>query len=161
MLPNRGLTRRRQLSLSTNQIDRMFPVSGMKALRILSLARNNIKKIEKLDDAAATLEELWVSYNSISSLDGVLGLPNLAVLYVANNNIKDWGEVDKLVRVFLLWQQSTTNDGQASLGNLRDVLFIGNPIYEGLEPDEARLQVIKRLPHVRVQCSSPCAGTFA
>lgn len=40
---------RRKLSLSTNQIDRMAPFSGMDHLRILSLARNSIKKIERLE----------------------------------------------------------------------------------------------------------------
>lgn len=62
---------RRQLSLSTNQIDRMFPLTGMRKLKILSLGRNLIKKIEKLDDVADTLEELWLSYNQIVSLDGL------------------------------------------------------------------------------------------
>lgn len=85
----------RQLSLSTNQIDRLIPFGGMKKLRILSLGRNNvqwtsprcvclctgeamhltlpslvlyplqIKKIEKLEDLADTLEELWLSYNQV------------------------------------------------------------------------------------------------
>ena len=87
----------RQLSLSTNQIDRMFPLSGMSKIKILSLARNNIKKIEKLDDAADTLQELWLSYNQIASLDGLSGMKNLEVLYMGNNNIKDWSELDKLV----------------------------------------------------------------
>lgn len=89
----------RQLSLSTNSIDRLIPLSGMKKLRILSLGRNQIKKIEKLDDVADTLEELWLSYNLISSLDGVSGLSNLTTLYLSNNVIKSWDELDKLVRI--------------------------------------------------------------
>ena len=87
----------RQLSLSTNQIDRMFPLTGMRKLRILSLGRNLIKKIEKLDDVADTLEELWLSYNQITSLDGLQGLPRLSVLYLSNNSIRDWNELEKLV----------------------------------------------------------------
>jgi Leucine-rich repeat (LRR) protein len=47
---------RRQLSLSTNQIDRMFPLANMGKLKILSLSRNLIKKIEKLEEVAGTLE---------------------------------------------------------------------------------------------------------
>mmetsp|Transcript_24028 Transcript_24028/g.65010 ORF Transcript_24028/g.65010 Transcript_24028/m.65010 type:complete len:128 (+) Transcript_24028:518-901(+) len=104
----------------------------MKNLKILSLGRNQIKKIEKLDDVADTLEELWMSYNQIGSLDGLQGLNNLQVLYLANNNIKTWGELDKL----------------AGLSGLRDVLFVGNPIYEGLTKEEARIEVLKHLPNV-------------
>jgi dynein light chain 1 len=40
--------------------------------------------------------------------------------------IKDWSELDKL----------------AGLPELREVLFIGNPIYEGLDRQTAKLQVI-------------------
>ena len=58
------------LSLSTNSIDRLIPLAGMKRLRILSMGRNQLKKIEKLDDVADTLGELWISYNAISTLDG-------------------------------------------------------------------------------------------
>ena len=58
----------RQLSLSTNSIDRIVPLGGMKKLRILSLGRNIIKKIEKLEEVADTLEELWISYNLVSYL---------------------------------------------------------------------------------------------
>jgi dynein light chain 1, axonemal len=47
-----------RLALSTNAIDRLIPLNGMKNLKILSLGRNQIKKIEKLDDVADTLEEV-------------------------------------------------------------------------------------------------------
>ncbi|KAL0585353.1 hypothetical protein ABG067_004885 [Albugo candida] len=120
------------LSLSTNCIDRFIPLSGMKKLRILSLGRNQIKKIEKLDDFAETLEELWLSYNLIATLDGLSGLTHLTTLYVSNNQIKNWEELDKL----------------AALPKLRDVLFTGNPIYENLSKEEQRLNVLTRIPQV-------------
>ncbi|KDO25783.1 hypothetical protein SPRG_09079 [Saprolegnia parasitica CBS 223.65] len=120
------------LSLSTNSIDRLIPLSGMKKLRILSLGRNQIKKIEKLDDVSDTLEELWISYNVITTLDGLSGLTNLTTLYISNNLLKSWDELDKL----------------SNLPKLRDVLFAGNPIYEGLSKEEARLNVLKRLRNV-------------
>lgn len=38
---------------------------------------------------------------------------------------------------------------QAANTALEDVLFYGNPIYEGLDKQEAKLQVLKRIPFVR------------
>ena len=122
-----------QLSLSTNSIDRMTSMSGMKSLRILSLGRNNLKKIEKLDDVASTLEQLWISYNQITSLEGVSCCTNLETLYCSNNNLKSFSELDHI----------------ASLPKLRDVLFVGNPMYDDVaDKSEARLHVIKHLPNV-------------
>ena len=45
----------------------------MENLRILSLGRNLIKKIENLDAVAETLEELWMSYNLVAGLVSGLG----------------------------------------------------------------------------------------
>ncbi len=84
----------------------------MKKLKILSVGRNQIKKFEKLDDLAETLEELWLSYNQIFSLDGLSNLKNLTTLFMSNNNLKSWAELDKL----------------KGLEKLRDVLFVGNPM---------------------------------
>ncbi len=75
----------------------MIPLPGMKNLKILSLARNNIKRFEKLEDLANTLEEIWVSYNSIEKLDGLTGLRKLRVVFMSNNNIKSFDELLKLV----------------------------------------------------------------
>jgi len=85
------------LSLSTNIIDKIAPLPGLKNLKILSLGRNNIKKIEKLEDVSGTLEELWLSYNGIEKLDGLSEMNSLRVLYLSNNKIKDWDEISKLV----------------------------------------------------------------
>jgi hypothetical protein len=46
--------------------------------------------------------------------------------------LRDWAELDKL----------------ASLPSLREVLFLGNPLYDGLDKAAARLQVLKRLPRL-------------
>lgn len=124
------LTNCERLSLSTNSIDRIGSLAGMGKLKILSLGRNVIKKIEKLEDVAGTLEELWISYNNISSLDGLSACQNLSVLYLSNNNIKAWSELDKL----------TANPA------LRDLLLTGNPIYEEFEAEQCRIEVLKRLP---------------
>ena len=60
-----------KLSLSTNSIDKMVALPKLKNLRILSLGRNNIKRLYPLDDIGQTLEELWLSYNLIDKLDGL------------------------------------------------------------------------------------------
>ena len=108
----------RHLSLSTNAIDKIQPLPGLKNLKILSLGRNNLKSISKLDDNASTLEELWASYNSIEKLDGLQYLrklrvrllltffvshfqkPHVAhcwqVLYLGNNQLKSFDELIKL-----------------------------------------------------------------
>jgi dynein light chain 1, axonemal len=120
------------LSLSTNSVDRLIPLAGMKRLRVLSLGRNVLKRIEKLEDVAETLEEVWLSYNQITSLDGLSNLSNLTTLYISNNNIKSWAELDKL----------------QGLAHLRDVLFTGNPIYGEMSKEEARIEVLRHLPQV-------------
>lgn len=120
-----------RLALSTNSIDRINPLTGMSKLKILSLGRNVIKKIEKLEDVAGTLEELWLSYNNISTLDGLSHLTNLTTLYLSNNAIKSWAELDKL----------------ADLKNLKDLLLVGNPIYDEFEKGpQCRIEILKRLP---------------
>jgi len=58
----------RHLALSTNNIEKISSLSGMENLKILSLGRNCIKKIENLDAVSETLEELWISYNILQGL---------------------------------------------------------------------------------------------
>lgn len=129
-----SLKKCQKLSLSTNVIDRMINLTGMNELRILSLGRNNLKKIEKLEDVAGTLQQLWISYNQISSLDGLACLTNLTTLYMSNNQIKSFSELDKL----------KANE------QLRDVLFTGNPMYaEVSTKEEARIEILRHLPNLK------------
>lgn len=58
----------RHLALSTNNIEKISSLSGMDNLRILSLGRNLLKKIENVEVVAETLDELWLSYNQIEKL---------------------------------------------------------------------------------------------
>ncbi len=74
----------------------MVDLTGMSELKVLSLGRNNLKKIEKLEDVAGTLQQLWISYNQIASLDGLACLTNLTTLYCSNNLLKSFSELDKL-----------------------------------------------------------------
>ena len=120
------------LSLSTNTIDRINVALALPKIRILSMGRNNLKKIEKLEGCANTLEECWFSYNAISTLDNLDALPKLITLYMSNNKLHSWDELNKL----------------SGLSELRDVLFVGNPFYDGLAPEQQRIEVLKRLPQV-------------
>lgn len=119
-----------KLSLSTNAIDRMGSLAGMSRLRILSLGRNNLKKVEKLEDVASTLEQLWISYNQITSLEGIACCTNLTTLYMSNNLLKSFQELQNI----------------ASLKKLRDVVFIGNPMYD--EVADARIHILSYLPQL-------------
>eukprot|EP00916_Digyalum_oweni_P018514 GHVL01031000.1.p1 GENE.GHVL01031000.1~~GHVL01031000.1.p1 ORF type:complete len:164 (+),score=23.23 GHVL01031000.1:43-534(+) len=88
----------KQLSLSSNQIEKMINLPDLKKMEILSLARNYIKKITGLEELGENLQQLWISYNSIEKLDGLTPhCTALEVLYISNNKIKSWEEVEKLV----------------------------------------------------------------
>ena len=65
-------------------------------MEILSLGKNQIKKLENLDGVAETLEELWISYNLIERLTNIDKLPKLRVLYMSNNKLENFKELDKL-----------------------------------------------------------------
>ena len=127
------LTACEQLSLSTNAIERIAPLPGLKNLKILSLGRNNLKRFEKLEDLAGSLEELWVSYNQIDKLDGLTGMRKLRLIYMSNNNLKSFDELSKL----------------RDLPALEELLLVGNPLYEGYTKEARRLEVIKRLPKLK------------
>ena len=53
---------------------------------------------------------------------------------MSNNNLKSFAELQKL----------------ASLPNLKDVVFLGNPMYEACEggKEGARIEVLKQLPNL-------------
>ena len=96
------------------------------------MARNNVKKIEKLEDIGETLEELWLSYNNVEKLSGLENCTNLRVLYLGNNKISSFDELERI----------------AHLSTLKDVLFVGNPIFQNAASEqEYRYEVIKRLPN--------------
>eukprot|EP01024_Parvocaulis_polyphysoides_P065881 TRINITY_DN7705_c1_g1_i1.p2 TRINITY_DN7705_c1_g1~~TRINITY_DN7705_c1_g1_i1.p2 ORF type:complete len:195 (-),score=43.81 TRINITY_DN7705_c1_g1_i1:41-625(-) len=124
----------KHLALSTNCIEKISSLAGMDSLQILSLGRNQIKKIENLEAVADTLEELWLSYNQIEKLAGVEKLQALRVLFLSNNKIKDWSEIEKL----------------GALEKLEDLLLVGNPLYNDYkEVSEYRIEVLKRLPNLK------------
>ncbi|KAJ8867686.1 hypothetical protein PR048_031489 [Dryococelus australis] len=108
------LTNCEKLSLSTNMIDRITGLTKLRNLKILALGRNRIKNFTGLDALANSLEQLWISYNFIERLRTVLPLKNLRILYMAHNLVKEWEEIDILV----------------NLPNLKELIFVGNPLEE-------------------------------
>ena len=85
-----------KLSLSTNCIDKMINLPKLRKIKILSLGRNNIRRIVGLDEIGQTLEQLWISYNLIERLEGLTPCIKLQVFFAGNNKIKNWEEVGKL-----------------------------------------------------------------
>eukprot|EP01135_Chromosphaera_perkinsii_P001683 Nk52_evm60s208 gene=Nk52_evmTU60s208 len=128
------LTACEHLALSTNAIEKISNLNGLKNLKVLSIGRNNIKKLENLDPVAETLEQLWMSYNLIEKLKGINVLKNLKILYMSNNKVKEWGEFEKL----------------QDLPKLEELIFTGNPLEEKYTADGTwRSEVAKRLPHLK------------
>ncbi|CAH2266115.1 dynein light chain 1, axonemal-like [Pararge aegeria] len=122
-----------KLSLSTNLIEKVTALNGLKKLRILSLGRNYIKSFSGMECLGDSLEELWISYNLVEKLKGINVLRNLKVLYMSNNLVKEWSEFNKL----------------QELQNLEDLLFVGNPLYDGCELEVWRSEAARRLPGLK------------
>uniref|UniRef100_A0A3P8U9Z1 Dynein axonemal light chain 1 n=1 Tax=Cynoglossus semilaevis TaxID=244447 RepID=A0A3P8U9Z1_CYNSE len=134
------LTNCQKLSLSTNCIEKITNLNGLKNLRILSLGRNNIKALSGLEAVGDTLEELWISYNMIEKLKGVQCMRSLKVLYMSNNLVKEWGEFGRL----------------AELPSLIDLVFVGNPLEEKHSSDGTWMdEASKRLPNLKKLDGTP------
>uniref|UniRef100_A0A1B6FSZ3 Dynein axonemal light chain 1 n=1 Tax=Cuerna arida TaxID=1464854 RepID=A0A1B6FSZ3_9HEMI len=127
------LVRCEKLSLSTNMIEKIAGLGGLRNLKILSLGRNYIKAFSGLEPVGETLEELWISYNLIEKMKGVGVLRKLKVLYMSNNLVKDWAEFNKL-------QECPA---------LIDLLFVGNPLCDTGDEAAWRAEAIKRLPNLK------------
>lgn len=128
------LTNCQKLSLSSNCIEKITNLNELRNLRILSLARNNIKALSGLEAVADTLEQLWISHNLIDRLRGIQGLKKLRVLYMSNNLVKDWGEFVRL----------------AELPCLTELVFVGNPLEEKYSAEGTWMdEATKRLPNMK------------
>uniref|UniRef100_A0A3B3SU70 Dynein axonemal light chain 1 n=1 Tax=Paramormyrops kingsleyae TaxID=1676925 RepID=A0A3B3SU70_9TELE len=129
-----------RLSLSTNCIEKIANLNGLKNLRILSLGRNNIKNLNGLEAVGDTLEELWISYNLIEKLKGIHVMKKLKVLYMSNNLVKEWAEYVKL----------------ADLPALVDLVFVGNPLEEKYSAEGNWIEeATKRLPKLKKLDGNP------
>ncbi|XP_015516970.1 dynein axonemal light chain 1-like [Neodiprion lecontei] len=132
-----------KLTLSTNMIEKIAGISSLKNLKILSMGRNLIKAFSGLEPLIETLEELWISYNSIEKMKGITCMKNLRVLYMSNNLVREWNELSKL----------------QELPSLRDLLFVGNPLCDGLETEAWRAEVARRLPNLEKLDGEPIIRT--
>lgn len=120
-------------------IEKISGLNSLKHLKVLSLGRNYIKTFAGLEVIGDHLEELWISYNLIEKIKGVAALKALKVLYMGNNLVKDWSEFNRLQEI----------------PKLEDLLFTNNPICENMDTEAWRLQVIKKLPHLKKLDSIP------
>ena len=91
-----------------------------------------------LEEIGLTLEELWLSYNSIEKLDGLQPCIKLTTFFLGNNKVRSWDEVSKL----------------SQLPEIKNVLFVGNPIYGDKSQDNYRENnsplVVKRIPQLEI-----------
>lgn len=123
----------RVLALSTNCIDKIVDLPNLRNLEILSLSRNNIRRISGLEQIGQSLKELWLSYNLIDKLDNLQSCVKLHTLFITNNKIKSWDEVDRL----------------KELPEISTVSLAGNPIYDTLAREDARFNVLRKINTLR------------
>ncbi|KAH8272024.1 hypothetical protein KR018_003912 [Drosophila ironensis] len=128
-----SLTECQKLSLSSNMIEKISGIAGMKNLRVLSLARNNLKTLNGIETLADTLEELWVSYNNIEKIKPLESMKALKVFYISFNLIKDWVEFMRM----------------AVPPNLGEITFVGNTLNENMDPSVFVAEAIRRLPNLK------------
>ncbi|KAL0212153.1 hypothetical protein RCL1_005779 [Eukaryota sp. TZLM3-RCL] len=117
------------LALSSNNIDRIGNLQGLRALKILSLGRNRIKRLENLEAVSGTLEQLWISYNLIERLAGIEKLRNLKTLFISNNLIASLAEIDRLSGL-----------------PLEELVLVGNPV---TQVENYREEIGRRLPNLK------------
>ena len=131
-----GLSSCEKLSLSSNAITKMQLSKSLRSLKVLSMGRNNLQRLDaSLADVSGTLEELWISYNAVSKLDALRSCKQLRVLYASNNALKALADLNPL----------------RELPALEDVVLHHNPFYDSLGGDDAlrRQHVIKVLPQLK------------
>jgi dynein light chain 1 len=121
------------LAIPSNVIERVGGIKTLTNLKILSLSRNQIKKLDGVEECAGSVEQLWVSYNLIDKLLNIELLVHLEVLYISNNKLPSWPEIMRL----------------NELPKLEEILLQGNPIHEKCQQrGDFRQNLIGRLTKV-------------
>nr|AGM32438.1 dynein light chain [Coptotermes formosanus] len=105
----------KKLSISTNNIEEIGFLPPR--IEILAIGRNLLKRLDKIDRAAATLQQLWMSYNAVKTFAPLVQCKRLRVLYAAWNLIDKVSEIDRL----------------GTLPNLEDLNLTGNAVRIDLE----------------------------
>ena len=105
----------KKLMISTNNIEEIGFLPPR--IELLSIGRNMLRKLDKIDRAAATLQQLWMSYNEVKTLSPLVQCKRLRVLYCAYNKLDKVAELDRL----------------SQLQNLEDLVLVGNPLVETLQ----------------------------
>lgn len=127
------LTNCTKLLISTNNIEEIGFLPPK--VQILSIGRNMLKKLDKIDRVAATLEQLWMSYNEVKTLGPLAQCKKLRVLYCSHNKLEKLTELDRL----------------SQLPALEDLLLVGNPLIEAISRGkDYRAEVVKRCKNLQV-----------
>ena len=123
----------KKLMISTNNIEDIGFLPPR--IEILSIGRNMLRKLDKIDRAAATLQQLWMSYNEVKTLGPLVQCKRLRVLYCSYNKLDKLTELDRL----------------AQLQNLEDLVLVGNPIVETIsKTKDYRIEVCKKCKKLTV-----------
>lgn len=123
----------KKLMISTNNIEEIGFLPPR--IELLSIGRNMLKKLDKIDRAAATLQQLWMSYNDVKTIGPLVQCKRLRVLYCAFNKLDKVAELDRL----------------SQLQNLEDLVLVGNPLVETISKNKNyRLEVCKRCKKLSV-----------
>lgn len=123
----------KKLMISTNNIEDIGFLPPR--IEILSIGRNMLRKLDKIDRAAATLQQLWMSYNDVKTLGPLVQCKRLRVLYCAHNKLDKLTELDRL----------------AQLQNLEDLVLVGNPIVDTIsKTKDYRVEVCKKCKKLTV-----------
>ena len=112
------LVKCRFLSLSTNCIDKMVDLPNLRNLEILSLSRNNIKKISGLEQIGQSLKELWLSYNQLKKLQEREGQIESIEEKVHDTRTRTAGK-DYLLNSYLKYLPEGQGGGDVSCGSDR------------------------------------------
>lgn len=107
------------LDLSTNNIEDIGPITGLKKLERLYLDNNKIIKIPELN--LLKLRELWLYSNKIENIDNLKNLPNLNYLNISNNKIRNIDAVGNLKSLSIINLEKNDIIDVFSLSNFKSL----------------------------------------
>ncbi|CAH1406298.1 unnamed protein product [Nezara viridula] len=120
------------LSLSMNMIEKISHLWGLKNLKVLSLAQNNIKSLDGLEEVGSTLEVLIIARNFLKDTKGIEKLIKLKELDISYNYINQPIEFYRLI----------------SCQELKSLAFKENPFAEKYPDNIWRQEALKVLPNL-------------